>query len=187
MVENDSHVERDGLHFQDDMKFPIDWQSIPGVKEAGWKPDETINPKLRMLGSPGAPSEEELLEMMERIIARVKKHSEVWPFLEPVDPEEVGGVVFTLSSLKSTTRQKPRIALLSPGFGLLHDHQGPHRYTNHRKENALIQVLFALASHGRSKANDKECQEIQFPRHHILQSSQKNRGLHRTGAGGSVV
>ena len=77
------------MRFDPDSKRPIPCEKIPGVLEAGWKPDETIPPKMRMIGVPGAPSEEELNGIMSGILAKLKADKDCWPFIEPVDPMEV--------------------------------------------------------------------------------------------------
>mmetsp|Transcript_3149 Transcript_3149/g.11368 ORF Transcript_3149/g.11368 Transcript_3149/m.11368 type:complete len:450 (-) Transcript_3149:1330-2679(-) len=64
-------------------------EDIPGVKEAQWPGVEATPPKLRLLGTEGAPSEDEIYSMCSALLKGVRAHEDAWPFQEPVDPNEV--------------------------------------------------------------------------------------------------
>lgn len=78
-----SHVVRPGLEVFKDLKNikPIDPMTIPGLKEAGWTPemDELAQRPKR---GPHYAS-------MQNILTELQNHAAAWPFLQPVNREEV--------------------------------------------------------------------------------------------------
>jgi len=69
---------------------PIPVDRIKGVKEAGWTPPGP--PKYRLVHpgcGDGAPTPENLNRFMRALVNLVQNHIDVWPFLEPVNAEEV--------------------------------------------------------------------------------------------------
>lgn len=78
-----SHVIRPGLKVFKDLNniIPIDPMSIPGLKEAGWTPemDELAQRPKR---GPHYAS-------MQNILTELQNHAAAWPFLQPVNKEEV--------------------------------------------------------------------------------------------------
>ncbi|CAL5229703.1 g13075 [Coccomyxa viridis] len=69
----------------------IDVGSIPGVKEAGWEPEEETLPPYRLsidrVMLP--PTPENLQTLMQDAWQALNAHEDSWPFREPVDPEDV--------------------------------------------------------------------------------------------------
>lgn len=62
--------------------FPIkDPLLIPGVKEAGWRSE--------MAQLKEAPRKGRLYELLRHLLQDLQKHPAAWPFLHPVDPEDV--------------------------------------------------------------------------------------------------
>lgn len=78
-----SHIIRAGLeHFNDiDNIKPIDPMSIPGLKEAGWTPEMDELAQRPKRGPHYA--------IMQNILTELQNHAAAWPFLQPVNREEV--------------------------------------------------------------------------------------------------
>lgn len=78
-----SHIIRPGLKVFKDLKniTPVDPMTIPGLKEAGWTPemDELAQRPKR---GPHYAS-------MQTILTELQNHAAAWPFLQPVNREEV--------------------------------------------------------------------------------------------------
>lgn len=78
-----SHIIRPGLKVFKDVKNikPVDPMTIPGLKEAGWTPemDELAQRPKR---GPHYAS-------MQNILTELQNHAAAWPFLQPVNREEV--------------------------------------------------------------------------------------------------
>lgn len=78
-----SHIIRPGLSVFKDLKNiqPVDPMTIPGLKEAGWTPemDELAQRPKR---GPHYAS-------MQNILTELQNHAAAWPFLQPVNREEV--------------------------------------------------------------------------------------------------
>lgn len=71
---------RDGVR-----EIPV--ESIPGIREAGWKGPPTSKPAR----SPSQEHQEAeyLTSMLKTLLCNVKNHTAAWPFQVPVDPNEV--------------------------------------------------------------------------------------------------
>ncbi|XP_037804933.1 histone acetyltransferase KAT2A-like isoform X1 [Penaeus monodon] len=67
-------------------ELPI--ESIPGIREAGWKPPV---PATRSARSPDREHQDPdyLYGMLKTLLNNVKSHAAAWPFQVPVDPNEV--------------------------------------------------------------------------------------------------
>ncbi|QLL30270.1 hypothetical protein HG536_0A00870 [Torulaspora globosa] len=78
-----SHVIRPGLKVFRDLKNikPIDPMSIPGLKEAGWTPEMDELAQRPKRGPHYAA--------MQNILTELQNHAAAWPFLQPVNKEEV--------------------------------------------------------------------------------------------------
>lgn len=78
-----SHIVRPGLtQFEDlDNIKPIDPMTIPGLKEAGWTPEMD---KLAQ-----RPKRGPHYAVMQNIMTELQNHAAAWPFLQPVNREEV--------------------------------------------------------------------------------------------------
>ncbi|EDO17296.1 hypothetical protein Kpol_1062p3 [Vanderwaltozyma polyspora DSM 70294] len=78
-----SHIVRPGLdQFRDlDNIKPIDPMSIPGLKEAGWTPEMDELAQRPKRGPHYAA--------MQNILTELQNHAAAWPFLQPVNKEEV--------------------------------------------------------------------------------------------------
>ncbi|KAG0671962.1 histone acetyltransferase [Maudiozyma exigua] len=78
-----SHIVRPGLaQFEDlDNIKPIDPMTIPGLKEAGWTPEMD---KLAQ-----RPKRGPHYAVMQNILTELQNHAAAWPFLQPVNREEV--------------------------------------------------------------------------------------------------
>ncbi|SSD58515.1 related to Histone acetyltransferase GCN5 [Saccharomycodes ludwigii] len=78
-----SHIIRPGLkQFRDLQNIrPIDPLSIPGLKEAGWTPEIDELAKRPKRGTHYAA--------MQNILTELQNHNAAWPFLQPVNKEEV--------------------------------------------------------------------------------------------------
>ncbi|XP_002960878.2 histone acetyltransferase GCN5 [Selaginella moellendorffii] len=70
---------------------PLRPEDIPGLKEAGWTPDQLTTSRIRFVNSPndGPPTRQALQGLMRSMLKLVCDHSEAWPFREPVDAREV--------------------------------------------------------------------------------------------------
>lgn len=78
-----SHIVRPGLEqFKDlDNIKPIDPMTIPGLKEAGWTPEMDELAQRPKRGPHHA--------VMQNILIELQNHAAAWPFLQPVNREEV--------------------------------------------------------------------------------------------------
>lgn len=78
-----SHVVRAGLEqFRDlDNIKPIDPMTIPGLKEAGWTPEMDELAQRPKRGPHYA--------IMQNLLTELQNHAAAWPFLQPVNREEV--------------------------------------------------------------------------------------------------
>ncbi|EJF65355.1 hypothetical protein DICSQDRAFT_132942 [Dichomitus squalens LYAD-421 SS1] len=80
-----SHIVYPGLpQFQEGMPggVSVDPKDVPGLRESGWTPSmQTMPARPTGRGSEHA--------MMEKLLSDLKGHSSAWPFLEPVNGEEV--------------------------------------------------------------------------------------------------
>ncbi|KAF8585989.1 Bromodomain-containing protein [Ramaria rubella] len=59
----------------------VDWQTVPGLRESGWTPS--------MIETPRPASRNPQHAAMERWLSELQGHSAAWPFLQPVNGEEV--------------------------------------------------------------------------------------------------
>jgi len=76
-----SHKVHAGLNFKDGVKeFAI--ETIPGIKECGWKPEKT---KVKEEHN---DSENSVFHTFKTILSQVKNHNSSWPFLKPVETSE---------------------------------------------------------------------------------------------------
>ncbi|KAI8051560.1 putative histone acetyltransferase [Syncephalis plumigaleata] len=62
-------------------KFPIDPMSIPGIAESGWTSD--------MQTSPERPHQSAANRRMQQLVHEMQAFPSAWPFLYPVNPDEV--------------------------------------------------------------------------------------------------
>ncbi|GAV53214.1 hypothetical protein ZYGR_0AI04980 [Zygosaccharomyces rouxii] len=78
-----SHIRRPGLAaFKDlDNIKPIDPMTIPGLKEAGWTPEMDQLAQIPKRGPHYAA--------MQNVLTEMQNHAAAWPFLQPVNKEEV--------------------------------------------------------------------------------------------------
>ena len=67
-----------GMHSCFPIKDPL---LIPGVREAGWRPE--------MAQLKEAPRKGRLYELLRHLLQDLQKHPAAWPFLHPVDPQDV--------------------------------------------------------------------------------------------------
>lgn len=73
------------------LKRPLRIEDIPGLKEAGWVPDQPPHSRFRLINNPsdGPPSRQALHNFMRSLVKAVTEHADAWPFKEPVDAREV--------------------------------------------------------------------------------------------------
>ena len=78
-----SHIVRSGLEQFRDLESikPIDPMTIPGLKEAGWTPEMDELAQRPKRGPHYAA--------MTNILTELQNHASAWPFLQPVNREEV--------------------------------------------------------------------------------------------------
>lgn len=62
-------------------------ESIPGLREVGWKPQARAQRTARPLDESVDP--DKLAITLNTVLAAVRQHSSSWPFLKPVDKNEV--------------------------------------------------------------------------------------------------
>ncbi|THV02412.1 Bromodomain-containing protein [Dendrothele bispora CBS 962.96] len=80
-----SHIVHPGLpQFQEGQprNVTVDPKDVPGLKESGWSPSMAEN---LMRTTPKSPDR----LFMERLLRELKNHNQAWPFLLPVNAEEV--------------------------------------------------------------------------------------------------
>ncbi|KAH8962626.1 hypothetical protein BDL97_05G111200 [Sphagnum fallax] len=70
---------------------PMRIEDIPGVKEAGWVPEQAGYSRIRLVNatSDGPPTRQSLHAFMRSLLKVVAEHADAWPFKEPVDAREV--------------------------------------------------------------------------------------------------
>ncbi|KAH9315350.1 hypothetical protein KI387_023977 [Taxus chinensis] len=70
---------------------PIKVEDIPGLREAGWTPDQWGYSFFRLLNSSleGPSNRQALLIFMRGLWKAMSEHADAWPFKEPVDPRDV--------------------------------------------------------------------------------------------------
>ncbi|KAH7285927.1 hypothetical protein KP509_33G051500 [Ceratopteris richardii] len=71
---------------------PIRIEDIPGLKDAGWVPEQGgPNSRIRLMNSTtdGPPSRQALHVFLRTVLKAVFEHGDAWPFKDPVDPREV--------------------------------------------------------------------------------------------------
>lgn len=73
------------------LKRPLRIEDIPGVKEAGWVPEQPPHTRFRLINTPseGPPSRQALHNFMRALVKAVTEHVDAWPFKDPVDAREV--------------------------------------------------------------------------------------------------
>lgn len=62
-------------------------ESIPGLREVGWKPQARAQRAARPIDESVDP--DKLGQTLMQVLSTVKQHSSAWPFLKPVDKSEV--------------------------------------------------------------------------------------------------
>ncbi|XP_031743544.1 histone acetyltransferase GCN5 isoform X2 [Cucumis sativus] len=87
------HIVYPGLDLQKEAgvpKRPIKVEEIPGLKEAGWTPDQWGFSRYRALNSAdGISNQKHLAAFMRSLLKSMYDHVDAWPFKEPVDSRDV--------------------------------------------------------------------------------------------------
>ncbi|CAM6120294.1 unnamed protein product [Calypogeia fissa] len=87
------HVVHPGIEKKEAgvLRRPLRIEDIPGVKEAGWAPEQSGLNRIRLVNSTseGPPSRQSLNAFMRSLLKVVVEHADAWPFKEPVDAREV--------------------------------------------------------------------------------------------------
>ncbi|XP_022146562.1 histone acetyltransferase GCN5 [Momordica charantia] len=88
------HIVYPGLDFQKKEagipKKSIKVEEFPGLKEAGWTPDQWGFSRYRALNSAdGISNQKHLTPFMRSLLKSMNDHVDAWPFKEPVDSRDV--------------------------------------------------------------------------------------------------
>ncbi|CAI9107726.1 OLC1v1007160C1 [Oldenlandia corymbosa var. corymbosa] len=72
-------------------KKPIRVEDIPGLREAGWTPDQYGHSQYKMLNSStdGVSNQKMMTAFMRSLVKIMVEHTDSWPFREPVDARDV--------------------------------------------------------------------------------------------------
>ncbi|XP_075492358.1 histone acetyltransferase GCN5 isoform X2 [Primulina tabacum] len=91
------HIVYPGIDFQKKEagipmpKKPIKVEDIPGLREAGWSPDEYGHSRFKTVtsSSDAASLQKSLTAFMRSLLKAMYDHPDAWPFKEPVDARDV--------------------------------------------------------------------------------------------------
>ncbi|KAG8088311.1 hypothetical protein GUJ93_ZPchr0010g8673 [Zizania palustris] len=88
------HIVYSGIDFQKkDAGIPrrtMKPEDIPGLREAGWTPDQWGHSKSRSAFSPDYITyRQQLTNLMRLLLKNMNEHPDAWPFKEPVDSRDV--------------------------------------------------------------------------------------------------
>jgi len=90
--QSNSHIVYPGLKIisPEGVREPVDIQSIPGVKDAGWSCTADTPTFILIIGGQACPpTSENLYIFMKQAHMEIKQHEDSWPFLEAVDANDV--------------------------------------------------------------------------------------------------
>ncbi|KAI4341758.1 hypothetical protein MLD38_026443 [Melastoma candidum] len=90
------HIVYPGIDFQKRdagiPQKPVKVEDIPGLREAGWTPDQWGHSRFRALSPPSAEgvlTQKRLTGFMRSLLKSMHDHVDAWPFKEPVDARDV--------------------------------------------------------------------------------------------------
>lgn len=89
------HIVYPGIDFQKKEagipKRLIKVEEIPGLREAGWTPDQSGHSRFRTItaSTDGASNQKSLTAFMRSLLKSMHDHPDSWPFKEPVDARDV--------------------------------------------------------------------------------------------------
>ncbi|KZV30405.1 hypothetical protein F511_20681 [Dorcoceras hygrometricum] len=91
------HIVYPGIDFQKKEagipmpKKPIKVEDIPGLREAGWSPDQYGHSRFKTVtsSSDAASLQKSLTAFMRALLKAMHDHPDAWPFKEPVDARDV--------------------------------------------------------------------------------------------------
>lgn len=89
------HIVYPGIDFQKKEagipKRLIKVEEIPGLREAGWTPDQYGHSRFRTItaSTDGASNQKSLTAFMRSLLKSMHDHPDSWPFKEPVDARDV--------------------------------------------------------------------------------------------------
>ncbi|XP_074316784.1 histone acetyltransferase GCN5 isoform X2 [Silene latifolia] len=88
------HTVYPGIDFQKEAGVPkkvVKVDDIPGLREAGWTPDQYGHSRFKQAISSGdgASYQKSLTAFMRSLIKSMHEHPDAWPFKEPVDARDV--------------------------------------------------------------------------------------------------
>ncbi|RZC92720.1 hypothetical protein C5167_011803 [Papaver somniferum] len=89
------HIVYPGIDFQKKEagipKKIIKVEDIPGLREAGWTPDQWGHSRYKTLNSSADSTDfrQSLITFMRTLLKMMHDHPDAWPFKEPVDPRDV--------------------------------------------------------------------------------------------------
>ncbi|KAI3993158.1 hypothetical protein MKX01_009901 [Papaver californicum] len=89
------HIVYPGIDFQKKEagipKKIVKVEDIPGLREAGWTPDQWGHSRYKTLNSSADSTDfhQSLITFMRTLLKMMHDHPDAWPFKEPVDPRDV--------------------------------------------------------------------------------------------------
>ncbi|KAI4301176.1 hypothetical protein L6164_034482 [Bauhinia variegata] len=89
------HIVYPGIDFQKKEagipKKIIKVEDIPGLREAGWTPDQWVHSRFRTLSAStdSATNQKHLTAFMRSLLKAMHDHVDAWPFKDPVDARDV--------------------------------------------------------------------------------------------------
>ncbi|KAB2602006.1 histone acetyltransferase GCN5 [Pyrus ussuriensis x Pyrus communis] len=87
------HIVYPGMEFQKKEagipKKIIKAEEIPGLREAGWTPDQWGHSRFVTLSSSTDSARKNLTAFMRSLLKSMHEHADAWPFKEPVDARDV--------------------------------------------------------------------------------------------------
>ncbi|KAL1816731.1 hypothetical protein DCAR_0521113 [Daucus carota subsp. sativus] len=89
------HIVYPGIDFQKKEagvpKRVIKVEDIPGLKEAGWSPDQYGHSRFKLLSASAdnTSNQKQLTALMRALLKAIYDHPDAWPFKEPVDSRDV--------------------------------------------------------------------------------------------------